>query len=289
MPFTSTLRTLCALLSCGLLALSLVSHAAPRALKIAFSDSKLPYSSGGCQCGVEYDLLKQMFQDMGYKLEPVFVPNKRTLLLLESGAVDGISNVKKGGISLPGYSSKAYIRYQNVAITLASSKLKIDSFADLGRYRVAAFQNAHINLGDTYAQSVANNPNYQEVSPQSLQNHLLYGHHTDVVISDLYIFRASNPAARKQVDVSQPLAIHYIFPSTNYSVQFRDPAIRDQFDAQLERVRYQPLYEALTRKYLVPLGYEGPPGIMPEWLAAPPLPTTSKPGSASPVAPKKTR
>ncbi|WP_156802346.1 hypothetical protein [Leeia oryzae] len=255
---------------------------APRVLKIAFSDSKLPYSSSSCRCGVEYDLLKQMIQDMGYKLEPVFVPNKRTLLLLESGAVDGISNVKKGGATLPGYTSKAYIRYQNVAITLASSKLLIGSLADLGQHRVAAFQNAHINLGDAFARSVASNPNYQEVSPQILQNHLLYGHHTDVVISDLYIFRASNPIASKQVDVTQPLAIYYLFPSTNYSVQFKDQAIRDQFDAQLERVRYLPLYESLTRKYLVPLGYQGPPGLMPEWLAPPVLPAT-------PATPKKTR
>ena len=124
--------------------------------------------------------------------------------------------------------------------------------ADLGDYRVTAFQNARIFLGPSFRAMADLNADYREVSPQLLANQLLFSGRTDVVVSDINIFTYLNARAEEEVNVHQTVTIHRMFPPTRYSLVFRDPALRDAFDASLKRVLKSDPYTDLARKYLPP-------------------------------------
>lgn len=235
-------------------------------LKIAFSDNKTPYSNSTCQCGVEFEIVQTIVKNMGYELEPHFAPNKRMLLMLKSGEVDGIIGVIENKPRNNGFTTKPYIRFQNVALTLQDRHLPIESLKDLKGLKVAAFQNASLNLGYEYAYAISTASEYEEVSPQLLQNKLLYGGRTDAVIADLYIFLASNQLVKEQVNTMQKLDLHYVFPATEYVLEFHNKQFRDAFNQQLQPKNLKKIYQQLADKYFQPLMSGAVFLPMPSWM-----------------------
>lgn len=230
------------LLSCSLFMLALPAMAEP--ITVALGESKAPYILAESKAGVEYDLVTSILREAGFSPVVVHMPNQRAIQSLAEGRVDA-------AISLSGpYVSERYIAYRNMAIALCSSQLKIDSIAALGKWRVAAFQNAHRFLGQDFAAMAASNPQYIESSPQATLVNLLYSKRTDVVISDIYIFRE---LARRQTDLPintwQTLCSFDLFQPTSYSLSFQNPGYRNRFDKALAKLRKDGLYEAMAKRY----------------------------------------
>lgn len=233
------------------LAASLFAHAVPPVLHVAIGINKPPYIVEATRSGLEYELVNAIVTEMGYRMEPDFVPPARMAMLVRAGQFDMAITVREVS-GLPGFYSAPYIRYQNAAFALARTNVRLDSIEDLSRYSVAAFQNARIALGERFRAATDQNPNYQEVSPQSTQNKLLYAGRVDVVVADRRIFHYFNGEVGSTVDTRQPIREYSLFPPTDYQALFRQANQRDQFNAALQRIHDNGVYDAILRRYPMP-------------------------------------
>lgn len=232
----------CLLFGCSAL------HGAP--LQVAIGESKLPYVSAENRSGVEYELITRTLQDAGIDFELQHLPNKRARLMFERAQLD-VAIATEGAIV-----SEPYIAYKNMAITLCEQQIKLRKTADLAPYQTGAFNNAIQFLGADFTRIAANLMHYREISPQKLMNGMLMAKRIDVAIADINIFQHD----QREVDPqgSKALCPFAIFAPTLYRLEFRDPAMRDRFNQSLSQLRASGFYEALAKKYQLPLDRQRP-------------------------------
>lgn len=227
--------------------LSLAAKASDHALtlRVAVGETKPPYIYSQEQAGVEVELIVSLLKEAGYQPQMLYLPNKRAQLMLEVGAVDAAISPRGEFLSEP------YIVYQNVAVTLCSTHIAPKSVAALAGRRVAAFQNAHLFLGNDFAAMAAGNQDYRE-PPQTSINRMLYARHTDVGISDINVFKRINDELERRSTPLEPWCPYSLFPPTQYRLAFRDRNARDLFNKALKRALKGKLYESLAKRYDLP-------------------------------------
>jgi polar amino acid transport system substrate-binding protein len=220
-----------------------------KVIKIASADSRPPYILQDERSGLELDIIRLALADQGIEVHFQFSSRNRQMLHFEQHKVDAIITVNQhSGVS--GFFSDNYISYQNVAISLAKNNLRIKDINDLSEYGVVAFLNAKNVLGDVFHQMADSNLSYLEVSPQQKQNKMLYLKRVDVVIADKYVFQYLNTLIAREVDVSENLHYHMIFPASEYFVSFHDKALRNTFNQGLKNIRNNGVYRQLEQKYV---------------------------------------
>jgi polar amino acid transport system substrate-binding protein len=217
-------------------------------VRIGVGLGKPPYVMASGRSGMEVEIAEKALSAGGCRMLAQYYPQARALALLRVGQLDGMLSVDEG-IGGDGYFSEPYMHYQNVATTLASRKIGLGSIADLDNYSVAAFQNASLVLGDDFKALAARHRNYREHPQQITQNRLLYTGRVDVVIGDRLVFHYLNRQIEASIDTSQKLAHHPLFPPSPRKAAFRDPALRDRFNAGLKAIRQDGTYAAIVRKY----------------------------------------
>ena len=213
-------------------------------LRIALGENKPPYAITSPPSGIEFDILTMVVAGMGMKADIKFIPNTRALEMLKYGELDAA--VGNSGEFL----SDPYISYENVAISLASSKIELQTITELGNYQIVAFQNAKLYLGAEFAQMAQTNKGYREISPQILINRQLYSSRAPVAISDLNIFLNLNNQLDTSFNIKQPLKIHRLFSPTQYRLVFNSPGYREAFNISLKKVVASNPFPALAQKYL---------------------------------------
>lgn len=240
---------LSALLAGGAL-LSFAASASAREVVVAIGLSIPPYVIAAEKRGMEYDVVKEALALEGHTMKPDFQPLARVVKALQNGTVDA-ALTQIPGMTAGTALSEVYITYRNFAITLDSRDLRIDSPADLADKSVLAFQNAHRYLGDEYRRAVEANPRYREEANQQTQPILLFHDRIDVVVADHNIFRwfALRPEVTAKVDTTRPIRMHALFPPTEYRVAFRDPALRDDFNRGLAKLRASGEYDRIVARY----------------------------------------
>lgn len=230
------------LFGCGAL------HGAP--LQIAIGESKLPYVSAETRSGVEYELITRTLQDAGVEFEIQHLPNKRARLLFARGQLDAAIATEGAVVSEP------YIAYKNMAITLCEQQIKLSKTTDLAPYQTGAFNNASQFLGAEFTRIAADLMHYREISPQKLMNGMLMAKRIDVAIADINIFQ--NDQHEIDPQSSKALCPFAIFAPTLYRMEFRDARLRDRFNQALGQLRANGFYEALAKKYQLPLDRQRP-------------------------------
>jgi polar amino acid transport system substrate-binding protein len=220
-----------------------------REIKVAVGLSLPPYVLQKTNSGMELDVVNQALAAAGHTIKPVYLPFARVPVAMQEGEVDAAITVNESSGIKASYSD-SHITYQNFAITLTKSNLKIGSIDDLAKHSVAAFQNAKLYLGDKFAAMANANKAYSEHAEQVKQNKMLYTGRVDVVVGDRNIFKYFNNDAKQEgVNVSEPVSYHEIFPPTPYKVAFRDAALRDAFNAALKKMHGDGRYDAIMKKY----------------------------------------
>ena len=102
-------------------------------LTVLVGQQKPPYINTANISGYEIELLAEVVKRMGYEPVFLFVPNARIKPLLEQGEGD-IASLQPVVTDETGlFYSNPYIRYQNIAVSLASDELVISHSSDLGR------------------------------------------------------------------------------------------------------------------------------------------------------------
>ncbi|MBV8649474.1 transporter substrate-binding domain-containing protein [Paludibacterium sp.] len=224
------------------------AHAAEPAVRVLFGLNKPPYIIEGEHRGLEYELISTVFADMGYRIDPVFVPPARMVSLVRAGAFDVATTVRASS-GLPGFYSAPYMQYQNMAFVLAKRRIILRSVDDLSDYSVVAFQNAHLVLGDAFRHMTLHNVRYLEVSPQWIENNLLYSGHVDVAVADRRIFQYFNQEVKSHLDTRQPIRMFALFAPTDYQAVFHDGHLRDLFNKSLARIKQDGRYDAVVARY----------------------------------------
>ncbi|MBI5162394.1 MAG: transporter substrate-binding domain-containing protein [Magnetospirillum sp.] len=232
------------------LALAQVRPAAAAEIVMAIGLSLEPYIFVDEERGLEYDIVKGALAQAGHTMKTRFMAFGRVSKELEAGMVDAAMTMRANS-GVPAHYSASHIAYRNYAITLAKNNLRIAGVEDLAGKAVVAFQNASRYLGPAYAAAVSGNPRYREEARQAVQPTLLFLDRTEVVIADRHIFAwfANSPEVMGKADTRQQVRMHPIFLPTEYTVAFRDPHLRDDFDRGLKALRASGEYGRIVERY----------------------------------------
>ncbi|MBO6826323.1 MAG: transporter substrate-binding domain-containing protein [Sneathiella sp.] len=227
----------------------LLSSAAVQAAEIKLGQGILPpYGIKESDSGIEVDIVRAALAKKGHTAVIRFVPFGRVGKDFEDGKVDA-ANTLTPGSGIQAEYSDSHISYQNVATTLKEKALNVSSVGDLANYKVVAFAQASVFLGDEFAAMANANKNYREVADQATQNKLLMTGRTQAVVGDIRIFQYYNKEIAGQVDLKE-VEYHEIFQPTAYNVAFKDPKIRDDFNAGLKEIKASGEYDKIIAKYI---------------------------------------
>lgn len=222
--------------------------AAPPEVRVGMGLTKPPYIMESGKEGIEVEIAEQALAAAGYKMMGLQFPPARGLAMQRAGQLDMLLTVDEG-IGGNDYFSAPYVSFQNVAITLAARNLPIRRIEDLADYSVAAFQNANVILGERFKAVVERHADYKEYSQQIIQNNLLFTSHVDVVVGDRRIFRYFTTRLDPKVDANQAITVHAIFPPSPRKAVFKDPELRDRFNAGLKTIQGNGVYDAILKKH----------------------------------------
>lgn len=205
------------------------AHDARPRIKFGVQDDIAPFVMPDRHSGLLVDVLRDAMATQGVTAEFIYLPKKRTEEALRSGLVD-VSTSGKPAVPLPGVFSRWPVTsFHNQAITRRAHLPRLDSVADLARYRVSAFFGAAEMLGQAYRDAALRNPRYQE--PKTLQSPLLVLRQVDVVISQKDIFHYYLDRQSYLRDGDFDLAYHDIIGKPNeYWFVFRLAEQRDAFE-----------------------------------------------------------
>ena len=233
---------------CGLLALGAWGQVWAADVRVGMGLTKPPYIMESGKEGIEVEIAEQALAAVGDKMIGLQFAPARGLAMQRAGQLDMLLTVDEG-IGGKDYFSEPYVNYQNVAITLAARKIVLRRIEDLGNYSVAGFQNAGVILGERFRAVVDRHTDYKEYPQQIIQNNLLYTVRVDVVVGDRRIFRYFMTRLDPKVDASQPITVHTIFPPSPRKAVFKDPGLRDRFNAGLKIIQNNGVYDAILKKH----------------------------------------
>lgn len=215
-------------------------------LTILVGLDKPPYIDLNDSSGYELDLLRLLSKKMGYDAVFLHVPNARIKDLMLAGRADIATLQKPDPEQQRLYYSQPYIRYQNVAASLATKSLQLAHMEQLKPYTVVAFHNARLLLGPDYHQLTTQMFSYQEVANQSQQLQMLLLGRCDVVVMDRNIFYYYAKLAGQSM---QPFDLAPVFQPSLYSAAFKNEHLRRKFDKALTELQQEALFTQLQLKY----------------------------------------
>ena len=214
-----------------------------------------PYiiQQGDTRTGIEIDVVEKSMAAMGHTVKFVAVPFGRAIKEFKAGNVDGALTISQSAdldLGDPHFSDN-HITFQNVAISLTERALEIPDIPSLGNFDVASFEFAKQYLGDEFAAMADNNKRYREMIPDTRPiPPTLYAGRADVVVIEINIFKHHLKNEEYLVATDEPITIHKIFADNPFSVAFKDPAVRDQFNEGLQIIRDNGVYQEIFESYV---------------------------------------
>ena len=218
-------------------------------IKVAIGLALPPYIIAEENKGMEYEIVKEALEIVGYRLVPEYYPFARVLKSMDEKTVDAAMTTNEQSGLKDVFYSNSHITYQNAAITLKKNDFSINNVEDLSKFSIIAFQNATLYLGDDFKKMAENNSGYKELAKQENQVAMLYKERTQVFVGDINIFNYYSKITQ-MVDTNVPIAIHQIFPKTNYKVAFQDKAICEKFNQGLKQLKESGRYDEIIKKYV---------------------------------------
>ena len=217
-------------------------------VSVAVRHDVLPYVTEDGTGGLEIELVKTIFGETSYSPKFIQLHRVRMIRLFESKAVDGLltSNVTLDG---EGCITNWYIQHQNVGVTVAARKIRINQLADIANLSIITFDGANRFLGPKFAAETKNSSRYIESSDQNSHISLLYLGYFDAAIGDEWILKLAQVNKKRKSGDFQPLAIHRILPTTLYAARFHKQAVCDAFNNGLATIRANGSYDAIINNY----------------------------------------
>lgn len=220
-------------------------------IRVGIPVSQAPFSFPEKRNGIEVDLAKEIFRRMGKNVIPVYVDFKDIQESLKNGKIDVALTQPKAFDSSELATSRAYIRYQNVAISLRNKGHFITRLDDIRGSKVAAFPTAKINLGQKLKNLVDNNLiSYSEHSRQNALNEKLYDGSADFIFVDINVFKYGQKSLNKSQKKNNPVQIYNVFPPTFYHMAFRDKSELEKINKIIYEVKKDGTYQRILAQYV---------------------------------------
>jgi len=230
------------------LALGAATVADDRAVQVATRPNIPPYIIDGARSGIEVDLVRAIFKEMGQPVEFVQMDRVAMIERFETGELEG-TLTQGTTASSHGCLTDWYMVHQNVGFTLHDKNVELTALTDLSALPVVTFQNAKKFLGEPFKSIVGTNPRYQEVAPQSRHIGMLYDGEVDVIVGDEWIIRYVQRRHFEKTGEYHELRLHQIMPPTLYSARFQNQSTCDKFNHALSTVRKSGLYSDIVDGY----------------------------------------
>lgn len=227
-------------------------HPTPRLLEITFGVFRPPYVYEKKDVGLDVEVTQAIFNEMGRSFKSSHSPNQRAWKELELGRIDGMVGVSPEKDHGDLYFSAPILFYDNVAISKAKKKIKLDKISDLKELRFLSFEKAHRYLGPEYEEVMRSVKRDTDVSSQLSQNKLFWSDKVDVIILDLHVFEHYRKQLKSEMNTTDEVVVHRIFsPKASWRcVVFRDRNVRDEFNKGLTKIKANGTYQKILDKYL---------------------------------------
>ncbi len=235
--------------ACALFMLCAAGQARALTLVAAVGSSLPPYVIVQDNAGIELDIVRKALFFSGYRIQLKYMPYGFLPVALRNEKVDVALTVNEDMDVGQAVLSEPHVTYRNVAVSLASRNLAIDSIADLGKYRVVCFQDGPAVLGPVFSSAAKASLEYVELNNQREQAARLFAGETDVIVTDEYIFNYFRKQV-KRADASQPVTLHRIFEPSRFSLGCVSPAVCAAFNKGVARLRDTGEYEAIINRYI---------------------------------------
>ncbi|MEP4890872.1 MAG: transporter substrate-binding domain-containing protein [Aliiglaciecola sp.] len=221
---------------------------AQQSLFVAIGWDKPPYVMSNARAGFEVEMLRDIMQNIGYEVQFIQIPYGRSYDIFNMNNIDAVATLSSKRQAKQVHLSDAYIQYQNVVVTLASSNIVLDSVEDMSNVSTVGFQSAFKLLGSEFTKMATDNAAYREIPDQGRQVKLLFSKKTQAIVLDVNIFNHLSRTIINTAD-EQPVIIHQLFAPSLYRVGFRDPEIQVKFDQALSAYLTSEKYATLSKKY----------------------------------------
>ncbi len=208
-----------------------------------------PYRMENGTKGLEADIVRHALR--GYAVRFVQMPAPMVFTAVQQDRADMAVSVLPSDDG--GYYSDAVISFANYAISREADGLEIDNITDLENLPVLTWLGAYLQLGDEFKKRFApgapHATMYMEFDNQRDQVLEFWQRPGSVVVIDRTVFRALS----KQMGHSRtPVKTHPIFPVVlDWSIRFKDAAVRDAFNQGLTRLCSNGIYRALLERHRV--------------------------------------
>lgn len=243
------------LLGLALCSLPLAAQLPMKTIRVGFYPDIKPWVMADGKDGIAVDILREVLEDEGLRLEVVQLPYARKIQAYRSGNLDGlygISSQQQQREQLIGSISRGLHSFDNVAVTLSRRKIELDEAADLSRWRVMAWQGASYMLPASYDLLAAvGEGNYLETLDQYQQLSNLLSGRVDVVLTDRLVFESNlKILARDRGQASLPqTSLHAILPPNEAAVLLRDSGLRERLDRRISQLKNSARYGQIFGRY----------------------------------------
>ncbi len=228
-------------------------HSLAATVVMAFGEKIPPFCFPESDSGIELEVIGEALAFRGHKLEPRYFPLARVPLAFRKGEVDAaMTDLGQDLAAVGGHYGNPAVIYYNVFVSLQGRHFDIQKPEDIKGLSVVAFQGAAQRypgwLGESQRDGL-----YFEQNNQELQVLGLNKGRYDLVLSDRSIYRYFELLLeRTTLFKAKSIAMHQFVEEDpqNYRPVFRDPQIRDDFDAGLAQLKASGRYQAIYDHYL---------------------------------------
>jgi len=238
------------LLICALL-LPLAAQAAE--VSMAFGEKIPPFCFPETDSGIEIEVMREALALRGHVLKPHYYSFARIPVAFKSGEVSAaMTDLGEDMTEWGAHYGDPAVFYDNVFISLKDRKLSIKRPEDLRNLTVIAFPGAAKRYPE-WLNEVRKQGHYFEQNNQALQVLTLNAGRYDLVLSDRNIFKYFTLMLKLNKDFHPKPVVEHNFVKFNpmdYRPIFRDPKIRDDFNAGLKHLKDSGRFNAIYQKYL---------------------------------------
>lgn len=224
---------------------TLAKSADQRVLEVLVGLDRPPYVMEEINSGYELELLDDVFAQMGYQLDFLFMANDRTAEFIKSRSFDVVATVNEGLGTEVRHHTRPYIIYHNYVVSLAEKDLTIDTVADLAGLRVGAFHAARLLLGEAFTKITDKAYLYLEIANQLTKVEMLFKGRLDAIVIDknLFNFLVNKHGFKGEV------RYHNLFEQTEYSLWMANRRLIPLFNRTFEKYRKTEAYKLLQTNY----------------------------------------
>ncbi|NQZ33897.1 MAG: transporter substrate-binding domain-containing protein [Oceanospirillaceae bacterium] len=231
-----------------------ILYAVPdKTIQAAIPSSMPPYVIEATQSGIILDIINNIYNKNGYRVDFSFLPNHRV-------AKEFIDKKHALAFGIPNNSSNqdifysdAILSFKNVAITLTTNNFEISSPSDMKNMSITAFQNATNFLGEQFKEMALDNLHYEEITNQQHQLTLLLKGRTDVIVLEERIFLYHLKQLKLSAAIKQQFRTHPIFNAAKRYCVFHSAKQRDMFNKGLNTIKQSSEYKDILNKHITVL------------------------------------